>query len=90
MFTGAGSSLSGGATESNTGGDGAKTDAAPGVTTPTQPSSQSPDELLRQAEVLFAEADAALGQNPPDFATYQQKLAAARALVREAISLLGG
>lgn len=90
LFAGAGSTLSGGLTESTTGNDGAVTDSSPSVTTPTQPTSQSPDVLLRQAEALFAEADAALGQNPPDFTTYQQKLVAARALVREAIALLGG
>lgn len=61
----------------------------PSTTIPSTPSG-SPDELLRQAEVLFAEADAALGQNPPDFATYQAKLAEARALVSEAIKLLAG
>ncbi|MFM8871543.1 MAG: UPF0182 family protein, partial [Actinomycetota bacterium] len=90
LFAGAGTSLSGETSQSETDTGGATTGSSPSVTTPAQPSSQNPDELLRQAEVLFAEADAALGQNPPDFATYQQKLAAARALVREAISLLGG
>lgn len=49
----------------------------------------SADELLREAEELFASADEALGQNPPDFATYQKRLAEARALVKEAIKLLG-
>ena len=62
---------------------------SPSTTIPSTPSG-SPDELLRQAEVLFAEADAALGQNPPGFATYQAKLAEARALVSEAIKLLAG
>ena len=90
LFAGAGTSLSGGTSQSETDNGGATTGSSPSVTTPAQPTSQNPDELLRQAEELFAEADAALGQNPPDFATYQQKLAAARALVREAISLLGG
>ena len=67
-------------------------DTADGSTSNTTPSTQgdTPDDLLRRAEILFAEADAALGQNPPDFSTYQKKLAEARALVSEAISLLGG
>jgi aconitate hydratase 2/2-methylisocitrate dehydratase len=43
-----------------------------------------------KSEVLFDEADAALAQSPPDFATYQQKLAQARELVRSAISLVTG
>jgi hypothetical protein len=46
--------------------------------------------MLAKAEALFDEADAALAQTPPDFATYQQKLAEARALVRSAISLVAG
>ena len=49
----------------------------------------SPEALLRRAEILFGEADAALGKNPPDFATYQKKLAEARTLVSEAITSLG-
>ena len=61
-----------------------------GVAPVPSTSGTSPSELLRRAEQLFAEADAALGQNPPDFATYQQKLAAARALVSEAVTLLVG
>lgn len=91
LFAGAGSSLAGGSIAvepSDSGSTGS-------VSTPTTPANQSmetksPDQLLQEAEALFAEADAALGQNPPDFATYQQKLAAARALVREAIALLAG
>jgi len=39
---------------------------------------QSAPELLAQAEVLFDQADAALAQTPPDFATYQSKLSQAR------------
>jgi hypothetical protein len=41
---------------------------------------------LQQAERLFIEADAALAKTPPDFATYQTKLAQARALVQQALS----
>jgi uncharacterized membrane protein (UPF0182 family) len=90
LFTGAGSQLgsatSGSTEETESGGT---SDTSTSVTVPSNEGA-SPDELLRQAEQLFAEADAALGQNPPDFATYQKKLAEARALVSEAISLLAG
>ena len=47
-------------------------------------------ELLARADALFDEANAALAQNPPDFATYQARLAAARELLRQAIALVGG
>ena len=47
-------------------------------------------ELLARADALFDEANAALAQNPPDFATYQAKLAQARELLRQAIALVGG
>jgi uncharacterized membrane protein (UPF0182 family) len=47
-------------------------------------------ELLAAAERLFAEADAALASSPPDFATYQQKTAEARALVARALAAVGG
>lgn len=90
LFTGAGSQL-GSATSVSTEEteSGGTSDTSTSVTVPSNEGA-SPDELLRQAEQLFAEADAALGQNPPDFATYQKKLAEARALVSEAISLLAG
>jgi uncharacterized protein len=69
----------------------------PGVTTTTVPGSPTttvpaggstltPAQLLQQAERLFLEADAALAKSPPDFATYQTKLAQARALVQQALS----
>jgi len=58
--------------------------------TPTDTGSLTASEMLAKAETLFDEADAALAQTPPDFATYQQKLAEARALVRSAISLVAG
>ena len=63
---------------------------------PTEPDASTPDdptvpddgataaELLARADVLFAEAEAAL----PDFATYQQKLEQAKDLVRRALQLL--
>jgi uncharacterized protein len=77
-----------GSTTSGTAG-GPTTTTVPGaVTTTTQaPSASSnPASLLRQAETLFAQADAALALSPPDFATYQQKLQQARALVQQALS----
>jgi uncharacterized membrane protein (UPF0182 family) len=77
-----------GSTTSGTVG-GPTTTTVPGtVTTTTQaPSASSnPASLLRQAETLFAQADAALALSPPDFATYQQKLQQARALVQQALS----
>lgn len=90
LFSGVGSQLSGSTTgEISIGSDVETNETVTDGTVPTNTNS-TPDELLRQAEILFSEADAALGQNPPDFATYQSKLAAARALVSEAISLLVG
>jgi hypothetical protein len=50
----------------------------------------TPAELLRQAEALFAQADAALAKTPPDFATYQSKLAQARGLVQQALATVNG
>jgi len=58
--------------------------------TPTDTGSLTAAEMLAKAETLFDEADAALAKTPPDFATYQQKLAEARGLVRSAISLVAG
>jgi len=60
------------------------------TTTTTAPPTQTPAQLLARAERLFAEADAALAKSPPDFATYQAKLAEARALVRQALTSVGG
>jgi uncharacterized membrane protein (UPF0182 family) len=50
----------------------------------------TPAELLRQAEALFAQADAALAKTPPDFATYQSKLSQARGLVQQALATVKG
>ena len=44
--------------------------------------------LLAQAQQLFDQADAALAQSPPDFATYQSKQAQARALVERALEAI--
>jgi uncharacterized membrane protein (UPF0182 family) len=59
---------------------------APVTTVPAGGSTLTPAQLLQQAERLFIEADAALAKTPPDFATYQTKLAQARALVQQALS----
>ncbi len=64
------------------------------VTTTTLPaqdtSSLTAIELLARADALFDEANSALAQNPPDFATYQARLAQAREVLRQAIALVGG
>ena len=68
---------------------GATTTTIPGTVTTTTKApagSSDPASLLRQAETLFAQADAALALSPPDFATYQQKLQQARTLVQQALS----
>lgn len=73
-------------------GSGSTTTTLPGssTTTPaTPPTGSTPAQLLRQAETLFAQADAALAKLPPDFATYQTKLAQARSLVQQALAAVG-
>ncbi|MEO7397877.1 MAG: UPF0182 family protein [Ilumatobacteraceae bacterium] len=56
--------------------------------TPTTSGDQTTEELLQQAQVLFDEADAALGADPADFATYAAKQAEARDLIAQALDLL--
>ena len=63
--------------------------ATTGTTAPID-TEGTPAELLARAEVLFAEADAALASTPPDFAAYQRLLSEARELVRLATEALGG
>jgi uncharacterized membrane protein (UPF0182 family) len=58
---------------------------SPATTTPAS-SATTPAQMLQQAENLFKEADAALAKSPPDFSTYQTKLAQARALVQKALA----
>ena len=53
---------------------------------PVTPPTQTPEEMLKQADALFAQADAAL----PDFAKYAELTAQARALVKQALTQLGG
>lgn len=61
--------------------------SSPGTTVPAT-STSTPKELLAQADALFVQADAALASSPPDFSTYQEKLAQARELVRQALATL--
>lgn len=61
----------------------------PGDTGSATTGSATVSQLLAQAEILFNEADAALGASPPNFALYQQKLAQARELIRQALQLVG-
>ena len=74
----------------------ASDDSANSSTSSTLPSSggsseslETPAALLARAEELFAQADAALGSTPPDFALYQKRLAEARELVSRAIAIVG-
>ncbi|MHB1090628.1 MAG: UPF0182 family protein [Ilumatobacteraceae bacterium] len=62
---------------------------APSDTGSATTGSTTAGELLARAEILFDEADAALGASPPNFALYQQKLAQARELIRQALQLVG-
>ncbi len=66
---------------------------APEGTEPgTEPGTDTPDqtanELLKQAQILFDEADAALQADPTDFATFAEKQTQARALIEQALGLL--
>lgn len=77
-----------GSTNSGSAG-GTTTTTLPGTVTTTTVATgggATPTSLLRQAQTLFAQADAALALSPPDFATYQQKLQQARTLVQQALS----
>ena len=62
----------------------------PGSPTTTVPSGSglTAKQMLQQADRLFAEADAALAKNPPDFATYQSKTMQARTLVQKALTAI--
>ena len=69
---------------------GDRTGSAPTTTIPgTEPNeSDTPAELLAKADQLFAEADLALQESPPDFATFQAKQAEAREYIERALELL--
>ena len=82
---------SSGGTSTDTGsGSSSNSGGTPTSTTTPSTTDQTPAQLLAQADELFTQADAALAQSPPDFATYQEKQAAARELVRRALSAMGG
>ena len=73
--------------------EGTTTDESTGSTPTTSlpsvdPSQLTANELLARAEQLFAEADAALAQTPPNFALYQSKTQEARDLIARAIALI--
>jgi uncharacterized membrane protein (UPF0182 family) len=73
------------------GASGSPTTTVPGSPATIAPTTgTTPAELLRQAEALFAQADAALAKSPPDFATYQTKLSQARGLVQQALTAVKG
>jgi uncharacterized membrane protein (UPF0182 family) len=65
---------------------GSTTTTTPGQTPPA--TDQTATQLLSDADRLFDEANAALGQNPPDFATYQSKTEEARGKLKQAVTLL--
>ncbi len=76
---------------------GGSTNVSPATTIPGSPSTTSPQkpttgltavQMLQQAENLFREADSALSKSPPDFATYQNKTAQARALIAQAVDAI--
>jgi hypothetical protein len=76
-------------TGTDTGTDsGTDSGSSPDTTVPDT-SGQTPAQLLARADELFAEADAALAGTPPDFATFQEKQAAARELIRRALEAIG-
>jgi len=62
---------------------------SPSPTTAPPSAGAGASELLAAAQRLFDEADAALAKSPPDFATYQKKLAEARTLVARALAAVG-
>ena len=79
-----------GTTNSGTSDSGSVDSGTTTDTTTPDTSGQTPAQLLARADELFAEADAALGQSPPDFGAYQEKQAAARELVRQALQAISG
>ncbi|NBP53970.1 MAG: UPF0182 family protein [Actinobacteria bacterium] len=82
--TGTDSTTDTGAPDSGTTGSGTTDTTTPDTT------GQTPAQLLARADELFAEADAALAQTPPDFAAFQEKQAAARELIRRALQSISG
>ncbi|MEY2400940.1 MAG: uncharacterized protein QOJ08_1051, partial [Ilumatobacteraceae bacterium] len=62
-------------------------DPGDGTVTPPPTTDKTPADLLDEAETLFAQADQALDDH--DLATYQSRVEEARALVQQAVELLG-
>jgi hypothetical protein len=58
--------------------------------TPPPPANASVAELLAAAQRAFADADAALRQDPPDFAEYARLVQQGRDLVNDALAASGG
>ena len=78
-----------GGSTGNTATTGTTIAGSPATSVPQKPTTGlTAAQMLQQAENLFKEADAALSKSPPDFATYQQKTAAARALVAQAVTAI--
>ena len=76
-------------TDTGTTTDTETTDGATSTTlAPVDTTQLNAAELLARAEQLFAEADAALAQTPPNFAVYQAKTQEARDLIARAIALV--
>ncbi|GAC1314473.1 MAG: UPF0182 family protein [Acidimicrobiales bacterium] len=60
-----------------------------GTQTPPPPkTTQTVAQLLAQAQTDFADANKALAKSPPDFATYEQKIQEAQALITQAAQVV--
>ena len=92
--TGSGSTTSSTGTSSSggtpTGGTSTTTPGTSGTSNSAPNSTQTPDQLLTEAQQLFDEADQALAKIPPDYATYGSKQSQARNLIAQAVKLLQG
>jgi uncharacterized membrane protein (UPF0182 family) len=71
-----------------TGGTGEDNGSSPDTSTPSTP--QTVEELLAEANRLYADAKEALKEDPPDFATYDANVARAFELVTQAEQMAGG
>ena len=90
LFVGVGSLLSGAPSQSPIGTAEVAEPTSPGSELTDPSGGLSPQALLERAQELFAEADAALGQNPPNFALYQQKINLAKEMIVEALGRISG
>ncbi|MGI8663981.1 MAG: UPF0182 family membrane protein [Acidimicrobiales bacterium] len=59
-------------------------DGSPPTTAPPNTGTESVSDLVAEATQAFADANAALQKNPPDYATYGAKLAEAQAKIKQA------